>query len=730
MRFGRRFSPAQLLRRADEARDRGDWRPAATAYARYLEGAPDDAAIHVQHGHALKESGSAAEATRAYQRSLDLDPENADSWLQLGHVLKLQGRADDAAAAYRRALTIDAALEMAAEELVSLGGTDELPADRRSYDWGEARIADVSGDITRLAEQIGRWQRQGPYGPASWDLFRQHFPLRPPPSEVIRHVGVWLEARTATPAELRATLESVQDQSHVDWSVRVDASPALAGHSVAGSTLSGGRLTFEPGEAPDGALCLSLSAGTVLHQHALAWFAFATDRHDRPFATCDWDHARAFWRDGLIHSRPRLNGVHDDLRVLQADEPPPVLLWTSDAPERALDGEGRRAILLGRPAGAAVLHLPLPLASVLLPAQLARNAPGDGQIWRGHGDQDGVSAPPDALADTTLGPMRLIRAAGDRRLAVPANPAGAGPLLVLIQTRDQADLLARAVDSLKSRAADPTAVRIHIADNRSRLDETRALLDSLVASGAATVERCDAPFNWSLTNNRLADMCPGHDLVFANNDIEMLTSGWDTVVNGFLAADAVGALGARLLYDDGSVQHAGVVFVGRPLPIRHEGVGARPADGGPGDRWWHTRSVGAVTGAFLCTRRDTFDAIGGFDGDRLPISYSDVDYCLRVREGGRHVVYTPAIEALHHESKTRGRNIGAADVAWDQAELTALHERWGDVLFEDPGVSPFFAPGDRPFDGYREPPRRELLRWLDRAAGPKPWMVRRAGHAD
>lgn len=179
------------------------------------------------------------------------------------------------------------------------------------------------------------------------------------------------------------------------------------------------------------------------------------------------------------------------------------------------------------------------------------------------------------------------------------------------------------------------------------------------------------PFNWSAINNAAVRACQGELLLFMNNDIEAVKPRWLEPLVGHALRREVGAVGARLLYPDGSLQHGGVVFgLG--------GLAAHVLRGLPGDRPGYgamatqTRDCSAVTGACLMARREVFEAVGGFD-EELTVSFNDVDFCLKLREAGYLVVYTPLTELVHHESRSRGHT-----------EDSAAHERilarWGPAI--------------------------------------------------
>jgi hypothetical protein len=190
-----------------------------------------------------------------------------------------------------------------------------------------------------------------------------------------------------------------------------------------------------------------------------------------------------------------------------------------------------------------------------------------------------------------------------------------------------------------------------------------------------------------------------------------------------LAEPEVGAVGARLLYEDMTIQHAGVLC-GQENLVGHEGVGAAAEEPGPLGRWQTLRAAGAVTGAFLGCRQDAFAAAGGFDEQALPVSFNDVDFCLKLRAAGLTVLYEPRIALIHYESKSRGHD-DADPVKQERAEAeqSRLIERWGEALQVDPGWNPHWSRWTRPFAALREPSPAEIARHLAASCAPDPWRL-------
>jgi GT2 family glycosyltransferase len=167
----------------------------------------------------------------------------------------------------------------------------------------------------------------------------------------------------------------------------------------------------------------------------------------------------------------------------------------------------------------------------------------------------------------------------------------------------------------------------------------------------------------------------------------------------------VGAVGAKLLYPDGSIQHAGVVLgIG--------GVGNHAFKRFPGDHPGYfgraeiVSSYSAVTAACMVISKEVFRNVGGFDEDNLAIAFNDVDLCLKVRESGYRNVWTPYAKLLHHESASRGYEDSVTKQARFAAEVRYMQERWGELLLEDPAYSPNLTLEHEDFS-LAWPPRRE-----------------------
>jgi len=224
----------------------------------------------------------------------------------------------------------------------------------------------------------------------------------------------------------------------------------------------------------------------------------------------------------------------------------------------------------------------------------------------------------------------------------------------------------------------------------------------------AHVLRYDAPFNFAAINNLAARHARGTVLGLLNNDLEVLDGGWLEEMVSQALRPGIGAVGARLLYPDRTVQHGGVVLgIGG---IAGHAFKYSPADA-PGyfSRAQLVHDISAVTAACLLIRKETFDRVSGLD-EMLTVAFNDVDFCLRVRELGLRNLWTPFATLVHHESKSRGSDEDTrAKRARLRAERRRMIERWGKALREDPAYSPNLTLESEDFS----------LAWPPRAR--KPW---------
>ncbi|GAA4742079.1 hypothetical protein GCM10023264_03980 [Sphingomonas daechungensis] len=229
-----------------------------------------------------------------------------------------------------------------------------------------------------------------------------------------------------------------------------------------------------------------------------------------------------------------------------------------------------------------------------------------------------------------------------------------------------------------------------IVDNGT--DDTEALeyLHSLEGQGARILH-IPGPFNYSALNNAAVRQTRTEYLCFLNNDVEMMDSAWlRSMIAQAMRAD-IGAVGARLLYPDHTIQHAGVVTgIGGGAGHAHR-FQALEAEG-YFNRANLPQRTNAVTGACMILARHKFLAAGGFDEVNFPVAFNDVDLCLKLNERGWQSFYEPRATLIHHESKSRGDDRARLNRTRFAGELAALKRKWGTDCERDPYHHPHLSP--------------------------------------
>lgn len=266
---------------------------------------------------------------------------------------------------------------------------------------------------------------------------------------------------------------------------------------------------------------------------------------------------------------------------------------------------------------------------------------------------------------------------------LPADP----PLVsIVIPTRNAEGLVRQCIDSIFEKTDYPN-YEILLVDNNSDEEPALRYFSELDQNPRVTVLRDDRPFNYSAINNRAVSQANGEFVVLMNNDIEVITPAWLSEMMGHALQKDVGAVGARLWYPDGRLQHGGVLLgIGGVAGHFHKFLYN-------GQRGYFSRAelpqvLSAVTAACLLIRKSIFMEVGGLDEINLKVAFNDVDFCIRVREAGYHNIWTPYAELYHHESATRGPDDAPEKRARFQREILFMKERWGELLASDPFYNP------------------------------------------
>jgi GT2 family glycosyltransferase/glycosyltransferase involved in cell wall biosynthesis len=265
-------------------------------------------------------------------------------------------------------------------------------------------------------------------------------------------------------------------------------------------------------------------------------------------------------------------------------------------------------------------------------------------------------------------------------------PGALPAVSIIIPIRDRVALLEQCIASIR-RQTDYPAIEFVIVDNGSIEPATLKFLRKLEQELRARVVRDDGSFNFSRLINCGAAAAKGEVLAFLNNDIEPDERGWLREMVSHVVRPKVGAVGARLWYPDGRLQHGGVILglggvAGHAFP--------RVPRGHPGyfNRAWLQQNFSAVTGACMLVRKKVFEEAGGFDETNLAISFNDVDFCLRLRAAGLRNVWTPYANLIHHESASRGHQPTPDEQAQFVREAAFMQRKWGIELLHDPFYNP------------------------------------------
>lgn len=261
------------------------------------------------------------------------------------------------------------------------------------------------------------------------------------------------------------------------------------------------------------------------------------------------------------------------------------------------------------------------------------------------------------------------------------------PLIsVVIPNKDHTADLDKAISSLS--AGNYKNLEFIIVENNSDQAETWAYYEALPQRFPnVKVVKWDGPFNYSAINNYGVQFTHGEYLLFLNNDIEEINPDSIDEMIGYVQREDVGICGARLLYPDEDIQHAGVIMgmggiAGAAFVRTHD------SDLSYMHRAKCIQDYSCVTAACLLTKRSLFDAVGGFT-EKLAVAFNDVDYCMKVRALGKLVVYNPYAKFYHYESKSRGMEDTPEKLARFHSEILTFGTTWKDILR---GGDPYYSP--------------------------------------
>ncbi|MBE6013807.1 MAG: glycosyltransferase family 2 protein [Lachnospiraceae bacterium] len=250
---------------------------------------------------------------------------------------------------------------------------------------------------------------------------------------------------------------------------------------------------------------------------------------------------------------------------------------------------------------------------------------------------------------------------------------------IIIPNMNHTSDLKRCIDSIRDKSSYDN-FEIVIVENNSTDKEIFEYYDELTKDSRVTVVRYEGEFNYSSVNNYGAEKASGDYYILLNNDTEIITTDWIEQLLMYAQRSDVGAVGAKLLYEDGSIQHAGVILGLGPDRVAGHIFYQMPGSAiGYMGRLTYAQNLSAVTGACLMVSKKCFEEVGGLD-ESFRVCLNDVDFCLKLREKGYLNVFTPFAKLYHYESKSRGFDESPEKQARFQAETKLFKEKWGQVL--------------------------------------------------
>ncbi len=263
-------------------------------------------------------------------------------------------------------------------------------------------------------------------------------------------------------------------------------------------------------------------------------------------------------------------------------------------------------------------------------------------------------------------------------------------ITIIIPNRDHREDLERCIDSILNRSTYDN-YEIIVVENNSTTTEIEEYYRTLEEKNIKLL-RYVGDFNYARVNNYGAEYADGQYLLLLNNDTQVITPNWMEEMLMYAQRKDVGAVGAKLLYADRSIQHAGVVIgLGAHRTAGHTHYGKAYDNLGYMGRLCYAQDVSAVTGACLLVAKHLYTKLAGLD-DHFAVSLNDVDFCLRLRRQGLLNVFTPFAELYHFESNSRGSDLSGENAKRYELESELFRKKWADVIEAgDPYFNPNFS---------------------------------------
>ena len=252
---------------------------------------------------------------------------------------------------------------------------------------------------------------------------------------------------------------------------------------------------------------------------------------------------------------------------------------------------------------------------------------------------------------------------------------------IIIPTRDGYEILTKCIKSIQNKTLYQN-YEIIVVDNETTCQKTLNYLKSIKTHSNISVIEYHKPFNYSAINNFAVAHAKGEVVVLMNNDVEVISQGWLTEMMQHALRPEIGAVGAKLYYDNDTIQHAGVVLsIGGVAGHSHKYF---PKDAhGYFSRLKIIQNYSAVTAACLAVRKTLYEEVGGLEEEHLTVAFNDVDFCIKLLEKGYRNLWTPYVELYHHESISRGSDESEEKKERFMKEVLFMKEKWKNKLEVD-----------------------------------------------
>ncbi len=321
-----------------------------------------------------------------------------------------------------------------------------------------------------------------------------------------------------------------------------------------------------------------------------------------------------------------------------------------------------------------IVHIP----EILYHWRTGSGSTADNPLSKTYAYEAGKRAIEEHLARTGVaGTVEMKKDPGFYRVIYP--PQGEPLVSIIIPNRNEKETLEKCLTSIREKTTWRNC-EVLVIENGSTDPALFDYYKKIDGKDGVRVLTWDRPFNYSAINNFGVRNARGEWILFLNNDTEVVTPGWIEEMLGVCQREGTGAVGVKLCYPDGTIQHAGIV-IGIGGVAGSLFVGMKKERGGYLHKAELMQDLSAVTAACMMVRRSAFEEVGGFE-EKLAVAFNDVDLCLKLGEAGYLVVYDPYAELIHDESKTRGAEDTKEKTRRFQGEIEYMRTRWIRLLKE------------------------------------------------